>query len=166
MRFLLTCVAVLASCVTVEAGRCRSVCRSRVVQSCCTSTPAAPCCVSEPTLASACASEPTYTVSSHTREVTHVRASDCAGGTCRSRTVTHTTATYSLAQSKAERMASTGMVHHVSGGFGGGSFEGVGMGATREQAISNCCFWGQRTPVDIGAAQAANGQWFATVLYR
>ncbi len=71
----------------------------------------------------------------------------------------------SLAQSKANRMANSGMMRHLGGGFGGGRAEGVGMGSTREAAIRNCCYWGQRTPIDIGAA--TNGRrWYACVIYR
>lgn len=72
----------------------------------------------------------------------------------------------SLAQSKANRMANNGVMQHLGGGFGaGGRYEGVGMASTREGAIRNCCYWGRRTPVDIGAA--TNGRrWFACVIYR
>jgi hypothetical protein len=156
MRLMIACLAVLASCVSVaEAGRSRALSRSRVVQMCCTSQ-----------ATSCCASESTATLTTKTRQVTESCASDCAGGVCRSRTVTTTRTTGCTAQAKAERLASFGSIHHVSGAFVGGSLEGVGMGATREEAIANCCFWGLRAPVDIGAAQAANGQWFATVFYR
>ena len=51
------------------------------------------------------------------------------------------------------------------GGFGGGSFEGNGFGATADQAIRNSCFWGQRTPIEIGVARGANG-YYATIFYR
>ena len=71
----------------------------------------------------------------------------------------------SLAQSKADRMASSGTMGHLGGGFGGGRAEGVGTGSTRQAAIQNCCYWGQRTPLDIGTA--TNGsRWYACVIYR
>ena len=70
------------------------------------------------------------------------------------------------AQGKAETMARTQSMQHLGGGFGGGSFEGVGMNSTREGAITGSCFWGQRTPIEIGAAQGANGMWYAAVFYR
>lgn len=71
----------------------------------------------------------------------------------------------SLAQSKANRMAQRGYLGHLGGGFGAGRAEGVGVGSTRDAAIRNCCYWGQRTPVDIGAA--TNGsRWYACVIYR
>jgi len=70
-----------------------------------------------------------------------------------------------LAQQKANRMASSGRMAHLGGGFGGGRAEGVGMGSSRQAAIQNCCYWGQRTPLEIGAA--TNGRmWFACVIYR
>ena len=71
----------------------------------------------------------------------------------------------SLAQSKADRMANNGVMRHLGGGFGAGHYEGVGMASTREGAIRNCCYWGRKTPIDIGAA--TNGRrWFACVIYR
>jgi len=74
-------------------------------------------------------------------------------------------ASVSLAQSKANRMARSNFTGHLGGGFGAGHAEGVGWGSTREAAIRNCCYWGQRTPIDIGAA--TNGsRWFACVIYR
>ena len=69
------------------------------------------------------------------------------------------------AQAKADQMARMNSMQHLPGGFGGGAFEGVGFGSTREQAITVSCFWGQRTPVEIGAAQGSNG-WYACVFYR
>lgn len=74
-------------------------------------------------------------------------------------------ATAGGAQWKAEQSARIGSVQHLGGGFGGGSFEGNGFGATPQQAIQNCCFWGQRTPIEIGVARGANG-YYATVFYR
>ena len=69
------------------------------------------------------------------------------------------------AQWKAEQSARLGSVQHLGGGFGGGSFEGNGFGATADQAIRNSCFWGQRTPIEIGVARGANG-YYATIFYR
>jgi len=71
-----------------------------------------------------------------------------------------------LAQAKAEMQAGQGRMRHVGGGFGGGSAEGVGF-STRgpDEAIRNSCYWGQRTPIDIGVRQGANG-WYATVIYQ
>lgn len=69
------------------------------------------------------------------------------------------------AQWKAEQSARMGSVAHIGGGFGGGSFEGNGFGATPDQAVRNACYWGQRTPIEIGVARGANG-YYATVFYR
>jgi hypothetical protein len=69
------------------------------------------------------------------------------------------------AQWKAEQSARMGSVQHIGGGFGGGSFEGNGFGATPDQAVRNACYWGQRTPIQIGVARGANG-YYATVFYR
>jgi hypothetical protein len=69
------------------------------------------------------------------------------------------------AQWKAEQSARIGSVQHLGGGFGGGSFEGNGFGATADQAIRNSCYWGQRTPIEIGVARGANG-YYATIFYR
>ena len=69
------------------------------------------------------------------------------------------------AQWKAEQSARMGSVQHLGGGFGGGSFEGNGFGATPDQAVRNSCFWGQRTPIEIGVARGANG-YYATIFYR
>lgn len=69
------------------------------------------------------------------------------------------------AQWKAEQSARMGSVAHIGGGFGGGSFEGNGFGATPDQAVRNACYWGQRTPIQIGVARGANG-YYATVFYR
>ena len=74
-------------------------------------------------------------------------------------------AAHGSAQWKAEQSARMGSVQHLGGGFGGGSFEGNGFGATADQAIRNSCFWGQRTPIEIGVARGANG-YYATVFYR
>jgi hypothetical protein len=69
------------------------------------------------------------------------------------------------AQWKAEQCARMNSVMHLGGGFGGGSFEGCGFGATADQAIRNSCYWGQRTPIEIGVARGSNG-YFATIFYR
>ena len=69
------------------------------------------------------------------------------------------------AQWKAEQSARIGSVQHLGGGFGGGSFEGNGFGPTPDQAIRNACYWGQRTPIEIGVARGSNG-YYATIFYR
>jgi hypothetical protein len=72
----------------------------------------------------------------------------------------------SIAQAKANLQASQGRMRHVGGSFGAGRYEGVGFSTvSADDAIRQCCYWGQRTPVDIGVAKGSSG-WFATVLYR
>lgn len=69
----------------------------------------------------------------------------------------------STAQGVAEAQAQSGQCRHFGGNTG---YEGVGFSsAGPEEAKRNCCFWGQRTPVDIGIARGARG-WFACVRYR
>ena len=71
-----------------------------------------------------------------------------------------------IAQTKANLQAAQGRMRHVGGSFGAGRFEGVGFSTvSADAAIQACCYWGQRTPVDIGVARGASG-WYATVLYR
>ena len=73
-----------------------------------------------------------------------------------------------LAQRKADYMARTGTRGHVMQGqwAPGARFEGVGWSSVSAQsAIEACCYWGQRTPVEIGVARG-RGLWFATVQYR
>lgn len=71
-----------------------------------------------------------------------------------------------IAQAKAEVQARLGVMHHPGGSFGAGSREGVGFSsASADEAIRQCCYWGQCQPIDIGVARGANG-WFACVIYR
>ena len=71
-----------------------------------------------------------------------------------------------IARAKAQQQASEGRMRHVGGSLGSGGYEGVGFSTrSADDAIRNCCYWGQRTPVGIGVARGANG-WYATVLYR
>lgn len=71
-----------------------------------------------------------------------------------------------VAQQKANIQASNQRMQHLGGSFGGGRYEGVGFSTSSpEDAIRKCCYWGQRTPVDIGVQRGNNG-WYATVLYK
>ena len=71
-----------------------------------------------------------------------------------------------LAQQKSNTQASQGKMRHLGGGFGGGRYEGVGFSSVSAQdAIRRCCYWGQKTPIDIGVARGPKG-WYATVIYR
>ncbi len=67
------------------------------------------------------------------------------------------------AQGAANYMASILRMGHHGNPTGG--YEGVGMGATPQQAISNCCYYGRRPLRDQGVAQGANGMWYACCRY-
>ena len=46
-------------------------------------------------------------------------------------------------------------------------WEGIGMGATPEQARRNCCFFGKRQIVEEGVAWSpVRRMWFAVIRYR
>lgn len=71
-----------------------------------------------------------------------------------------------LAQSKASRMARMNLRGHLGGGFGGAQYEGVGWSNVSPQAaIERCCYWGQRSPAQIGVSKGNDGCWYACVLY-
>lgn len=95
-------------------------------------------------------------------------SSDCVSGQC---TVEESNKSFqpvrnSIAQHKANVQARNGRMQHLGGSFGAGRYEGVGFSTvSADDAIRQCCYWGERTPVDIGVAQGNNG-WYATVLYR
>jgi hypothetical protein len=67
------------------------------------------------------------------------------------------------AQGVANRMARLLRIGHFGNPAGG--WEGVGSGATPDQAIRNCCYYGQRQIKDSGCAQGHNGMWFACCRY-
>lgn len=72
----------------------------------------------------------------------------------------------SIAQNKSNTQAAQGRMRHVGGSMGSGHYEGVGFSSrSADEAIRNCCYWGQKTPIDIATARGANG-WYATVIYR
>lgn len=50
------------------------------------------------------------------------------------------------------------------GGYSG--YEGVGKGSTADEAIANCCFWGKRTPSEIGVAVGSDNKFYACVRYQ
>ena len=67
------------------------------------------------------------------------------------------------AQESAEASARAGRMAHRGGSY---AYEGVGYSTrSADDAIRNCCYWGRRTPVEIGVARGRNG-WFACVRYR
>jgi hypothetical protein len=66
------------------------------------------------------------------------------------------------AQDAAIVLARRGTLVHT----GCGQTEGIGFSTvSADKAISNCCYWGRRTPTDIGVARGPRG-WFAVVRYR
>ena len=97
-------------------------------------------------------------------------AAQCRCANCRTRSVQFRglgiNYSRSVAQSKAQTAAFRGRKGHIGGSMGAGRFEGVGWSTVSAQsAIRNCCYWGRRTPVDIGVARGRDG-WYACVLYR
>lgn len=74
----------------------------------------------------------------------------------------HAPANNSSAQGVAEMQARSGRMGHRGGNSG---YEGVGFSTrSADDAIRNCCYWGRRTPREIGVARGARG-WFACVRY-
>lgn len=66
------------------------------------------------------------------------------------------------AQDAAVVLARRGTLVHT----GCGQTEGIGFSTvSADKAVSNCCYWGRRTPIDIGVARGSRG-WFAVVRYR
>ena len=71
--------------------------------------------------------------------------------------------TNSTAQGVAEIQANRGSMGHCGGNRG---YEGVGFSSkSADDAIRRCCYWGQKTPIEIGVARGRNG-WYACVRYR
>ena len=67
------------------------------------------------------------------------------------------------AQDHALVLARRGTLVHSSCG----QTEGIGCGATAEQARRNCCYFGKRQIVDEGVAYSpATRRWFAVIRYR
>lgn len=66
------------------------------------------------------------------------------------------------AQDHAILLARRGTLIHSSCG----QTEGIGCGATPEQARRNCCYFGRRVIVEEGVACSADGRWFAVIRYR
>jgi hypothetical protein len=66
------------------------------------------------------------------------------------------------AQDDANEMARTGVFRHR------GSCacrEGIGMGATPEQALANCCYYGRYAIREKAVARGGNGRWYAVIRY-
>lgn len=70
----------------------------------------------------------------------------------------------SSAQDDAEVMARTGVLRHC--GRNGGRREGIGCGATPEQAMQNCCYYGRYRIVERGVAYSpVRRMYFAVIRY-
>ena len=70
----------------------------------------------------------------------------------------------SSAQDDAEEMARTGVLRHC--GRAGGRREGIGMGATPDAALRNCCFYGRYRIVEKGVAYSPTRRaYFAVIRY-
>ena len=71
----------------------------------------------------------------------------------------------SSVQVDADEMARTGVLRHC--GRNGGRREGIGMGATPEAALRNCCFYGKYQIVEKAVAWSpVRRMWFAVIRYR
>jgi uncharacterized membrane protein len=69
----------------------------------------------------------------------------------------------SSAQGVAEIQANRCSMGHCGGNSG---YEGVGFSSSSaDAAVRNCCYWGQKTPIEIGVARGRNG-WYACVRYK
>lgn len=68
------------------------------------------------------------------------------------------------AQDAAIVLARRGSLVHT----GCGQTEGIGFSTTSaDAAIQRCCYWGRKTPTDIGVAYShVRRGWFAVVRYR
>lgn len=70
---------------------------------------------------------------------------------------------YLPAQDAAEQLAAEGRLRHR--GNSGGQVEGIGFStASPDAAIAASCYWGQRTPTEIGVARGRRG-WYAVIRY-
>lgn len=81
----------------------------------------------------------------------------CQNGQCRVIQKLET----ATAQGVANTMARLRKMAHMGGNR---TFEGVGMGATPQQALRNCCNNG-RPVIDEGVAQGSDGRWYACRRY-
>jgi len=72
-------------------------------------------------------------------------------------------ATVVTAQDHAVVLARRGTLVHSSCG----QTEGIGCGATPDQARRNCCYFGRKVIVDEGVAYSVTARkWFAVIRYR
>ena len=156
-RLLLVVVAVVAVfCGLGESAQARGRARK--------CWPVQTLCVQPPVSTARTAGVSESSASSRSIEITRT---ECDGVTCRqvTRSVTRSTA-----QTRAEKLAQldprSGLHpgHHAQLGPVSG-YEGLGYGSSPDDATRRCCFWGQRSPREIGTAPGPSGGWYAVVLY-
>lgn len=88
----------------------------------------------------------------------------CVGGCPTARKIVVRQNVYVSAQEHAESLAATGTFGHC--GRRGGGYEGIGVGATPDDACRRCCYWGQRRVREIGTAWCpVRRAWVAVVRY-
>lgn len=67
------------------------------------------------------------------------------------------------AQQSAQQSAAVGVMAHRGGRY---RYEGVGFSTSSAQdAIRNCCYYGQRPAVEIGVSRGRRG-WYACIRYQ
>lgn len=72
----------------------------------------------------------------------------------------------SVAEQKAQIMASRRIHGHIGGGYGGGNAEGTGFSSvSATAALNNCCFTGKRTLLGSACVKGSNG-WYAVKIFR
>lgn len=71
---------------------------------------------------------------------------------------------FPTAAAAASYMASVLRMGHF-GNSSGFPYEGVGMAATADGAIRNCCFYGRRPLADSAVYQGSNGMFYACCRY-
>jgi len=72
--------------------------------------------------------------------------------------------TTATAQGVANIMARDGRLQHMGGH--GGYYEGIGTGATPDQALNNCCYSRSGRPVVDQGVAYGRGRWWACKRYR
>lgn len=72
----------------------------------------------------------------------------------------------SVAEQKAQIMASRRIHGHIGGGYGGGNAEGTGFSpVSAAAALNNCCFTGKRVLLGSACVRGSNG-WYAVKIFR
>jgi hypothetical protein len=70
-----------------------------------------------------------------------------------------------IAQRKAEQHAQRQIGGHLGGAING-THEGTGWSTrSADDAVRNCCYWGQLPVSEVGVSRGSNGVWYAVVHY-